>query len=141
LPHAQFTVHVGDTLHDVRLLFSANPGVAPAPLQDCASGGELARLFLAIKLVLSDSPSMIVFDEIDSNVGGQTAALLGEKLRLLGQKRPVVCVTHFVQVAKCALDHFLVSKREKSGQSVTDIAKLGEKERLCEYNRMLGTVA
>lgn len=139
LPYAKFTVSVGDTFNDVRFLFSANPGVEPTGIAECASGGELSRLFLSIKMILSDGNSMLVFDEIDSNVGGQTAAILGEKLKKLSKTRQVICVTHFVQVAKCALDHFLVTKRQKETSTYTTVAKLSEKEKTIEYDRMLGT--
>jgi DNA repair protein RecN (Recombination protein N) len=123
---------------EVRFLFSANPGVAPAPLEQCASGGELSRLLLAIKTILSEGSSCIVFDEIDSNVGGKTAAILGEKLKKLASRRQVICVTHFVQVAKCAMQHFLVSKIEKEGSAFTIIQRLDEKTKEKEYERMLG---
>jgi DNA repair protein RecN (Recombination protein N) len=133
LPHAQFVV-----TDDFRFLFSANPGLSPLPLEQCASGGELSRLLLAMKIVLAAGKSSLVFDEIDSNVGGHTAAILGKKLHQLAQKRQVICVTHFVQVAKWATDHFLVAKREKEGQAVTVVTKMDEKEKEREYNRMLG---
>ncbi len=135
MPHAQLEIAVSDEVH---LLFSANPGVAPAPLEQCASGGELSRLLLAIKTILSEGSSCIVFDEIDSNVGGKTAAILGEKLKKLASRRQVICVTHFVQVAKCAMQHFLVSKIEKEGSAFTIIQRLDEKTKEKEYERMLG---
>jgi len=138
IPHAKFEIAVGESFGDVRFLFSANPGVPPIPLEECASGGELSRLLLAIKTILSDGNSTLVFDEIDSNVGGQTAAILGQKLQRLAKKRQVICVTHFVQVAKCALDHFLVSKNESNGTALTTIKKMSDQEREIEYNRMLG---
>lgn len=133
IPHAQFEITAED-----RFLFSANPGLAPIPLEQCASGGELSRVLLALKTILADGSSCIVFDEIDSNVGGQTAAILGEKLKKLAKKRQVICVTHFVQVAKCATDHFLVAKIESKGNALTTVQKMGEKEREKEYHRMMG---
>ncbi len=141
LPHAKFEVAVGEEFNDIRFLFSANPGLAPIPLEQCASGGELSRLLLVIKTVLAEGTSTLVFDEIDSNVGGQTAAILGQKLKLLAEKRQVICVTHFVQVAKQAMDHFLVSKIEREREAITTVIKLSEKEREMEYNRMLGNKA
>lgn len=140
IPQAKFEIAVGDTFNEISFLFSANPGVPVMPLQDCASGGELSRVFLSIKTILSAGHSTLVFDEIDGNVGGQTASVVGEKLKRLSQNRQVICVTHFVQVAKHAIDHFLVSKREKEGSSYTSIAKLNEKERQIEFHRMMGTV-
>lgn len=138
IPHAKFEIVVGENFGEIRYLFSANPGVPPVPLEECASGGELSRLLLAIKTILADGNSTLVFDEIDSNVGGQTAAILGQKLQRLAKKRQVICVTHFVQVAKCAMDHFLVSKKEKNGIALTIIKKISDQEREIEYNRMLG---
>lgn len=146
LPNAQFSVllepkPLSSTGADsIRFLFSANPGVSPIPLEECASGGELSRLLLAIEVILAEKEgkSCLVFDEIDSNVGGQTAAVLGEKLRQLSQGRQVLCVTHFLQVAKCALDHFLVSKKERQGQAFTLIQKLEGTAKESEYRRMQG---
>jgi DNA repair protein RecN (Recombination protein N) len=135
MPHAQFAISP-----EHRFLFTANPGTQPSPLEQCASGGELSRVLLAIKTVLADGNSCLVFDEIDSNVGGHTATILGEKLKKLSQKRQVICVTHFVQVAKCALDHFRVAKIEKGGSAFTTVEKMGEKEREKEYSRMMGQV-
>lgn len=138
LPHAQFAISVGENYGEIDFLFSANLGTFPLPVADCASGGELSRLLLAIQTLLSGENSCLIFDEIDSNVGGQTAAILGEKLQQLATQRQVICVTHFVQVAKCAMDHFLVSKVEKGGNAYTTIRKLDRKERDKEYERMLG---
>lgn len=139
IPHAQFEVSVGEEFNQVTFLFSANPGIAPIPLEQCASGGELSRLLLAIKTILSTGCSTLVFDEIDSNVGGQTASILGEKLKQLAQKKQVICVTHFVQVAKFATDHFLVTKTEDQGLAYTKIVKLDAKNKEKEYSRMLGS--
>lgn len=138
IPHAQFEIAIGDQYNEIQFRFSANPGLPPLPLNQCASGGELSRLLLAIKTILADGKSCLVFDEIDSNVGGQTAAILGEKLKKLSEKRQVICVTHFVQVAKCALEHFLVSKIEKNSIAYTTIEKLDSNKRFQEYERMLG---
>lgn len=144
LPHAQFTIAVKPKpisptgIDEISFLFSANPGVPPTSLDQCASGGELSRLLLAIKTVLADGASCLVFDEIDSNVGGQTATILGEKLKRLAERRQVICVTHFVQVARIALNHFLVYKKEDQGRAKTFISPLKAKEREQEYQRMLG---
>ncbi len=138
IPYAKFEILVGEAWNDVRFLFSANPGLPPLSLEQCASGGELSRLLLALKTILTENSSCLVFDEIDSNVGGQTATILGQKLKRLAEKHQVICVTHFVQVAKCAMDHFLVCKSTQNENSYTTIAKLSEKEREIEYSRMLG---
>jgi DNA repair protein RecN (Recombination protein N) len=138
IPHAQFIIKVGDAFNDINFLFSANLGIDPLPLQECASGGEVSRVLLAIKTVLSEGSSTLVFDEIDSNVGGQTASIVGEKLKLLSEKRQVICVTHFVQVAKHAMDHFLVFKKESEKRVRTLIEKLDETSKKTEYSRMMG---
>jgi len=146
LPHAQFEIALAPKalsstgIDEIRFLFSANPGVAAIPLEECASGGELSRLLLAIKTVLSEKEgsSCLIFDEIDSNVGGQTAAILGDKLKKLAETKQVICVTHFVQVARSAMHHFLVSKIEENGSASTSISPLGLKDRQREFNRMLG---
>lgn len=142
LPHAQFQISIQSQpmnstgIDAITYLFSANPGHAPLPLQECASGGELSRVLLAVKTLLAEKESAgcLVFDEIDSNVGGQTATILGEKLRRLSQKRQVICVTHFVQVARCASRHFLVAKKD----ALTSIEELMMEKREMEYGRMLG---
>lgn len=136
IPKAQFLID-----EEFRFLFSANPGHPPISIEKCASGGELSRLLLAIKTILSEGKSTLVFDEIDSNVGGQTAAAIGEKLKRLSQFRQVICVTHFVQVAKCGKDHFLVSKSSRGDSTYTMVQKMGEKEKMDEYNRMMGCSA
>lgn len=138
LPHAQFEIRVGSTFNDIRFLFSANLGLSPLPIAAVASGGELSRLLLALKTVLTDSQKTLVFDEIDSNVGGHTATILGEKLKKLAEQRQVICVTHFVQVAKCASHHLLVFKETLGESTFTRIQKLDEKKKELEYNRMLG---
>ena len=142
LPHARFEITVSPkemSAHGADALsfhFTANPGYSPLPLEECASGGELSRLLLAIKTVLADrdKSTCLIFDEIDSNVGGQTAAILGAKLQKLSEKRQTICVTHFVQVARCAFHHFLVSK----DQAITTVRKLSGSEQEMEFRRMLG---
>ena len=138
LPYARFEVLLGSALHDVQFLFSANPNQSLLPIDKCASGGELCRLLLAMKIVLADSQSTLVFDEIDQNIGGQTASILGEKLKHLSKVRQLIYITHFVQVAKWATDHFLVKKEIHQNQALTQVKKLKNEERLMEYNRMLG---
>lgn len=140
IPYAQFEIRVTDEFSGVEFFFSANPGVKLAPAQLCASGGEISRLFLAIKIVLANGHSSLIFDEIDSNVGGQSASALGKKLHQLSASRQIICVTHFVQVAKYASDHFLVSKETEDLFAYTRIRKLSEKEKEVEYNRMLGRI-
>ncbi len=146
MPHAEVKIEVkpqsrsssGDDL--ILFWMKANKGELWAQVKDCASGGELARLFLAIKTALqekNDTPT-IVFDEIDANVGGETAAIIGEKLHALGKLRQVICITHFFQVALKADLHLAVHKEEHSGRTVTKIAPLDKEERERELVRMLG---
>jgi len=146
LPHAQFQIAIqtkslsSSGLDQIQFLFSANPGLAPLPIDACASGGELSRLLLAIKISLAEKEnrSCLIFDEIDSNVGGQTASVLGEELKKLAKDTQVICVTHFVQVAKCAQTHFGVYKQEQQGRAITIIEALSSQKREKEYTRMLG---
>jgi len=146
LPHARLSVSLepkplSPTGADhIRFLFSANPGTELLPVEQCASGGELSRLLFAVKVALADKEQSecLIFDEIDSNVGGKTAAMLGEKLRCLAQKRQILCVTHFVQVARYANVHFLVTKQTDGAHAVTQINKLLPPQRELEFARMLG---
>ncbi|MBS0620806.1 MAG: DNA repair protein RecN [Verrucomicrobia bacterium] len=128
----------GDDTIDFYLM--ANRGEHPALVKDHASGGELSRLLFAIKIALAeknDTPTLL-FDEIDANVGGKTATLIGEKLQVLGTYRQVICITHFPQVASKAETHFAVQKVEREGRTLTEIQALTEIERQGELLRMLG---
>lgn len=146
LPQSQFHISFEDTpltangIDSIRYLFSANAGHSPISIELCASGGELSRLLFSIKVTLvnKEKTDCLIFDEIDSNVGGQTATILGEKLKTIAQKRQVICVTHFIQVAKAASSHFLVTKNERQGQTRSQISKLSDQEKNEEYQRMLG---
>ncbi len=123
---------------EIRWLFSANPGQPLLSLELAASGGELSRLLLAIKMALKEKKCLIL-DEIDGNVGGHTAALLGRKLQELAHGCQIICVTHFVQVAKFAMHHFLVSKKTNDEGAITSLQKLDDKSRAIEYARMTGS--
>jgi DNA repair protein RecN (Recombination protein N) len=146
LPNAQFIVHFQEAplsshgMDCITFLFSANVGHPPIPISECASGGELSRLLFSMKVILSDKENQtcLIFDEIDGNVGGQTASILGEKLHILSQEKQIICITHFVQVARLAQTHFAVKKIESLGK--TQISKLTENEKQEEYDRMLGVV-
>jgi len=120
-------------------LFSPNPGEAPKSLARIASGGELSRLMLALKQVHpeSDVPTL-VFDEVDSGIGGATSALVGEKLKLVARGQQVLCITHLPQVAAFADSHFRVEKRVVDGRTVTSVVSLDGEERVAEMARMLG---
>ncbi len=124
----------------IEFLFTPNPGEPPRPLRAIASSGEMARVMLALKSVLAaeDSIPVLVFDEVDANVGGETARAVGEKLRQISQSHQVLCITHSPQVAACASAHYVVSKRLEAGRSLTDIVLVEGKERITELARMLG---
>jgi DNA repair protein RecN (Recombination protein N) len=118
---------------------ATNPGAAPGAMSKIASGGELSRFMLALKLVLADSatiPSM-VFDEVDSGVGGAVAAAVGERLALLGQELQVLVVTHSPQVAARGRHHWRVAKNQAKDSTVTRVESLDESERREEIARML----
>jgi DNA repair protein RecN (Recombination protein N) len=97
-------------LEDVEYLFGPNPGEPLRPLRQVASSGEISRVMLAVKNALADQDStpLMVFDEIDANVGGEIARAVGEKMASLGERHQVVAITHFPQVAAVAHQHFLV---------------------------------
>lgn len=123
-------------------LISANPGQDPMPLAKVASGGELSRMSLAIQVVASGGsriPTM-VFDEVDSGVGGGIAEMVGMRLRDLGQTRQVFCVTHLPQVASLGDHHFRITKLTDGKSTRTAITRLTEDERVEEIARMLGGV-
>jgi DNA repair protein RecN (Recombination protein N) len=128
-------------LERAEFLFSPNPGEAPKPLARIASGGELSRLMLALKQVHpeSDVPTL-VFDEVDTGIGGATSALVGEKLQRVARRQQVLCITHLPQVAACADHHFRVEKRVEGGRTRTFVAPLEGEERVREMARMLGGV-
>lgn len=127
---------------EVEFLVSANPGMPPRPLRKVASGGELARISLAIKvatIALDDTP-VLVFDEVDSGIGGAVAEIVGRKLRQLGQRRQVLCVTHLPQVAACAHHHYRVSKLKTEDRTESLVEALDPAGRVGELARMLGGV-
>lgn len=123
----------------VEFLFSPNPGEEPRPLARIASGGELSRLMLALKQVLpeSDVPTLI-FDEVDSGIGGAVSAKVGRKLKQVSLRQQVLCITHLPQVAACADHHFKVEKTSRLGRTTTGIALLSREARVDEMARMLG---
>jgi DNA repair protein RecN (Recombination protein N) len=123
----------------VRFLIATNPGQEPGPLARVASGGELARLTLALKVVLAGaSPvSTLVFDEVDSGVGGATAAAVGERLTRVAERVQVLLVTHSPQVAARGAAHLVVTKLTTKGRAETRVATLDGTARREEIARML----
>lgn len=124
----------GNGQDEIEYLFSANKETPTSPLKQCASGGELARVFLAIKTLLCGNEKLIIFDEIDASIGGKTATMIGEKLKKISQSQQVLCITHFVQVAKFADLHFKVEKTD----SKTIIQALSLAQQSEEFSRMVG---
>jgi DNA repair protein RecN (Recombination protein N) len=127
-------------LDTVEFLFAPNPGEPARPLRAIASSGELARVMLALKTVLAaqDAIPVLVFDEVDANVGGETAAAVGEKMRQIGAQRQVFCISHLAQVAAAASTHYVVSKEVTDGRTISTIRPLDSKSRIVEITRMLG---
>jgi DNA repair protein RecN (Recombination protein N) len=125
----------------VEFLFSPNPGETPRPLARIASGGELSRLMLALKQVHpeSDVPTL-VFDEVDTGIGGATSAKIGAKLRRVAGRQQVLCITHLPQVAAFADHHYRVEKRVEEGRTLTEVTLLEGDDRVAEMARMLGGV-
>jgi DNA repair protein RecN (Recombination protein N) len=124
----------------VEFIFAPNPGEAERPLRAIASSGEMARVMLAVKTTLAevDEVPILIFDEVDANVGGETAAQVGRKLRSLGRSHQVLCITHLPQVAAQGASHFAVEKKSKQGRTVTELTKLDGPAREQELARMLG---
>ena len=122
------------------LLFSPNPGEPLRPLRAIASSGEISRLMLAIKSALAahDAIPLLVFDEIDTNVGGEIAHAVGAKMRTLGRDHQVICITHLPQVAATASSHFVVTKDVARGRTFSDLNEVTGKARQEEISRMLG---
>jgi DNA repair protein RecN (Recombination protein N) len=129
-------------IDNIEFLISANPGQPPMPLSRVASGGELSRMSLAIQVIGSDGSSIptMVFDEVDSGVGGSVAEMVGRRLRELGEHRQVLCVTHLPQVASLADQHFRISKVSDGKATRTGALELSKDERIEELARMLGGV-
>ncbi|YCM44718.1 DNA repair protein RecN [Verrucomicrobiaceae bacterium 227] len=121
-------------------LFGPNPGEPLKPLRQVASSGEISRVMLAVKNALADQDAtpLMVFDEIDANVGGEIARAVGEKMASLGKRHQVVAITHFPQVAAVAHQHFLVEKRVEGGRSLSSLTEVTGEGRIDELVRMLG---
>jgi len=127
----------------INFLISANPGQPLMPLAKVASGGELSRMSLAIQVIASDGnriPTMI-FDEVDSGIGGGVAEMLGRRLKEVGDNSQVLCVTHLAQVASIAAHHYRINKISDGKSTRTSVVQLGNDERIEELARMLGGVS
>ncbi|ADK80662.1 DNA repair protein RecN [Sediminispirochaeta smaragdinae] len=123
----------------IEFLISPNVGEPERPLKDIASGGELSRVMLAIKSVLSETDQVqtLIFDEIDTGIGGEVAVAVARYLAELGKKKQVLCITHLASIAVQADNHVIVEKQERNGRTVTDTHPLSREERVAEVARML----
>jgi len=139
-------LHIDDArasgLDAIEFLISANPGQPLQSLAKIASGGELSRMSLAIQVIVSDGSAIptMVFDEVDSGVGGGVAEMVGRRLQELGAHRQVLCVTHLPQVASLADQHVRISKVSDGKSTRTGLQILTQDERVEELARMLGGV-
>lgn len=128
-----------DGLDEITLLFSANAGQAPAPVNKVASGGELSRLMLAIKALLAQHTALatLIFDEIDTGISGETALKVGEVIAGLGKNMQVISITHLPQIAAKGQSHYFVYKDEHGGKTTTGMKKLTQNERVAVIAEML----
>jgi len=126
---------------EIRFLFRANPGQPLMPLQKVASGGELSRMLLAVKVVIAnlERTDTLIFDEIDQGVSGEAALRVAEMLRELGQEKQVLCVTHSPQVAAAGHVHYLVAKESDAERAISRVTRLDDDGRIDEIARLLGS--
>lgn len=129
-----------DGLEEVDFQFAPNPGEPLKPLRLTASSGEMSRVLLAVKSALAkqDAVGLLVFDEIDANVGGNIAEAVGRKMAAIGKNRQVIAITHFPQVASLAQHHFVVTKEVEANRTRSTIRAIEGNERIEELARMLG---
>jgi DNA repair protein RecN (Recombination protein N) len=144
LPHAEVSVRIeptdpGDDGADaVEFLLAPNPGEAARPLARAASGGELSRTMLAVRVVLSEAPPTLVFDEVDAGIGGEAGLAVGRALAELGNRHQVLVVTHLAQVAAFADHHVVAAKTQAGGRTVARAEEVEGEARVTELARMLG---
>ena len=143
--HTHWTANGWD---QVQYLIATNPGEPLKPLHEIASGGEMSRVMLALKVTVEEDtqavrrkkpplPRTLVFDEIDIGIGGRAAEAVGRKLKTLASSQQVLCITHLPQIAAFAAQHFLIEKSEKRGRTQTEIRRMDTGERTREIARML----
>jgi DNA repair protein RecN (Recombination protein N) len=128
----------GTGTEEVEFLLSTNPGEDPKPLRKIASGGELSRIMLALKTIGKDTETdkTLIFDEIDSGIGGKTAEFVAQKLKDLAMENQVICITHLPQIASFAPHHFKIEKAIKNNRTFTTVKKLSFDERIAEIARL-----
>lgn len=124
----------------IQFMFSANKGYDPKPLEEIASGGEISRLSLVLKLISKKSVNTMIFDEIDTGIGGMTAVSMAKKLKQLSKDFQVILITHLPQIAVIGDKHFHVDKKEENGTTVALIKQLNSEERVKEIARMLSGI-
>ena len=155
MPHASFDVNFKKSAaektpetfglkgcDEIEFYLAANPGEESKPLNKIASGGELSRIILALKNVLSRTGSVasIVFDEVDNGIGGAVAEIVGRKLKEVSANHQVICITHLPQIACFGDSHLYVSKKVMKGRTITFVEELDEQQKIEEISRMLGGV-
>ena len=142
VPQFESTEFNSKGIDKVELLISANPGETPRPVAKIASGGELSRMMLAIKTVLSsaDTVDTLIFDEVDTGISGSAAEKVGLKLKQVSENSQVLCVTHQAQIAALADHHYLIRKQIDDGRTFTDVSVLDHNGRKNELARIIGGV-
>lgn len=146
MPKAQFHIEIASQSRNshgddrIEFFLTPNIGEKQISLRECASGGELSRVTLALQAVLAGKENIptLIFDEVDANIGGETASIVGEKLCEIGRQHQVLCITHFPQVAKQAQHHLCISKQEQNGRTITQVDSLDNTTRERELARMSG---
>ncbi len=121
-------------------MFAANPGEPEKPLRKVASGGEISRIMLALKSVLSDCEDIgtMIFDEIDTGISGNTATVVGSQMRAISRKKQVLAITHLPQIAAYADSHYIVEKIQTASSTTSVLRKLTDDERAGEVARIMG---
>jgi DNA repair protein RecN (Recombination protein N) len=129
-------------IDSLSFLIAPNVGEPPKPLKSIASGGELSRVVLALKIILAETDAVetVIFDEVDAGIGGGVAEIIGQKLSTLAAYHQVICITHLPQIAKFGRHHFKINKKVANGRTLTTISPLNKQLRLKEIARMLGGV-
>ena len=148
MPNVRISVSIEETplsstgKDKVEILISANPGETPKPVSKIASGGELSRMILAIKTVLSESDIVdtLIFDEVDTGISGKASRKVGLKLKEVANNRQVICVTHQVQIASLGDSHHLIRKNIKEDRTFTDVTTLDRQGRINELSRIMGGI-
>ena len=139
-PEINGTLFSKDGIDDIEFFISLNTGESPKPLKKVASGGEISRVMLALKSALgaADDISTMVFDEIDSGVGGAISMIIGEKLHSIAIKKQIIVISHLAQIACFSKNHYFIDKYVENGRTKIKIKKLSQPEKVGEISRMLG---